>query len=40
MKKDRYAATFCYKLASTGLAKWHGKWQNFLISAIDTSHDT
>ena len=38
-KKDRYPATFCCKLAFMRSPAWHNKWQNFLISAICTSHD-
>ena len=36
-KKDRYPATFCYKLALMRSPAWLDKWQIFLVLAIGTS---
>jgi hypothetical protein len=36
-KKDRYPATFCYKLAFMRSPAWLDKWQIFLVLAIGTS---
>jgi hypothetical protein len=36
-EKDRYPATFCYKLAFMRSPAWLDKWQIFLVLAIGTS---